>query len=166
FDHLWRRRLDLLAGLGGDLDDRRFFCGTLGLWGGFWHDAITPRKSKGSLRVPDGMSLFGPLKSGSRGPGLGGKHHEAGARKVHDDFAGAGIMPANRDMLRRERDDFAAYIDLAVVIRHDLDFVTGLAAVGIVRVGQFGGLRRCRALRLSISRWSGHGRRFARVLPI
>ena len=53
-----------------------------------------------------------------------------------------GIAPANRDVLGREGDDFTAHADLAVVVGHHLDLVARLAAVGVMGVGQFGGLRR------------------------
>ncbi len=61
---------------------------------------------------------------------------------MHDDLAGARVMPANGDVLGGQRDDLAAYSDLAVVVGHHFDAVTGLAAVRIAGIGQFGGLRR------------------------
>ena len=70
---------------------------------------------------------------------LSGKHRESGAREVHDHLAGAWIPPANGDVVRRERDDFAAHFDPAVVVGHDLDPVAGLAAVRIVGIAQRSG---------------------------
>jgi hypothetical protein len=43
----------------------------------------------------------------SRGRGLRWEHQETGARKVYDHLASARVVPANRDVLRRERDDLA-----------------------------------------------------------
>ena len=60
---------------------------------------------------------------------------------MHDHFAGLRIVPADRDVLGRQRDDLAGDADLAVIVGHDLDLVAGLAAVGIVGVGLFRGLR-------------------------
>jgi hypothetical protein len=42
---------------------------------------------------------------------------------MYDHLAGAGIVPANGDVLRRQRDDFAGNADLAVIVGRDLDLV-------------------------------------------
>src|SRR5260370_35049767 len=68
------------------------------------------------------------LRRKCAGGGLSRKHEEAGARKVHDDLAGAGIVPANGDVLRRQRHDLASDFDLAVIVRPYLYPVAGLGA--------------------------------------
>ncbi|WP_190242027.1 hypothetical protein [Bradyrhizobium algeriense] len=62
---------------------------------------------------------------------------------MHDHLAGDGV-PSNRDVLGRERDDFTAHTDLAVVVRHDLNLIARLAAVRIMGIGH-----RIRMTRLS-----------------
>jgi len=53
---------------------------------------------------------------------------------MHDHVAGAHLVPADGDVLRRQRDDLAGDTDLAVIVGHDLNLVAYLAAVRVAGI--------------------------------
>src|ERR1700722_13586753 len=69
---------------------------------------------------------------------LSGGHLETRARKMHNHLAGPWVLPPDRDMLRRQRDDLAGDLDLSVVVGRYLDTVARLSSVRILRVGCYG----------------------------
>ena len=68
---------------------------------------------------------------------------------MHHHLAGDRVMPSDRDVLGRKRDDLTANADLAVIVRHHRHRVARLAAVRVMGIGELGGCRRrARGLRL------------------
>jgi hypothetical protein len=59
---------------------------------------------------------------------------ETRAREMHYDLAGSIVVTPDRNVLRRERDDFAAHLDFSVVIGHDRRAVPWLTTIRIVGI--------------------------------